>query len=219
MGAGEIEGLGGGDTGDQAIRDLGRGRQGRRMPGAAQKQVTVDFVGNQDQIAFGTEQGEGADLLDRPDGPARIMRAAEKHDFGARREFCGERIEVHRVAALTQRQLRVEDASLIGENDLSESMIGRWKDHDLVAGFGDGLKDQAQSRDDAGRRADPGRVDRQAVPARHPFGKRDRPTAGVGIIAMDGAGDGGGQGFRDAWRRRKIHVGDPHRDPVRCRDP
>src|SRR6185295_649378 len=135
------------------------------MPGAAQKQITVDFVGNQNQVAFGAEEGEGADLLDRPDGPAWIMRAAEKDDFGSRREFRGERIEVHRVAALTQRQLRVEDASLIGENDLSESMIGRWKNHDLVTGLGDGLKDEAQSRDDTGRRAYPGRVDRQAVPA------------------------------------------------------
>ena len=61
MGAGEIEGLGGGDAGDQAIRDLGSGRQGRRMPGAAQKQITVDFIGNQNQIAFGAEEGEGAD--------------------------------------------------------------------------------------------------------------------------------------------------------------
>ena len=103
MGAGEIEGLGRGDAGDQAIRDLGSGRQRRRMPGAAQKQVAVDFVGNQNQIAFGAEEGERADLLDRPDGPARIMRAAEKHDPGSRREFRGERIEVHRVAALTQR--------------------------------------------------------------------------------------------------------------------
>src|SRR3954469_18731545 len=99
------------------------------------------------------------------------MRAAEKHDFGARREFRGERVEVHRVAALTQRQLRVEDASLIGKNDLPESMIGRWKHHDLVAGLGAGLKDEAQSRDDTGRWAYPGRVDRQAVPAQHPFGK------------------------------------------------
>src|SRR6185503_21249773 len=151
------EGLGRGDAGDQAIRDLGSGCEGRRMSGAVQKQITVDFVGNQNQVAFGTEAGECAYLLNRPDGATWIMRAAEKDDFGARREFRGERIEVHLVAALTQRQLRVEDASLIGENDLSESMIGRWKDHDLIAGLGDGLKDETQSRDDAGRRAYPGR--------------------------------------------------------------
>ena len=102
MGAGEIEGLCGGDAGDQAIRDLRRGRQRRRMLRAAQQQITVDFVGNQDQIAFGAERGERADLLDRPDGAAWIMRAAEKHDLGARREFRGERIEVHHVTALTQ---------------------------------------------------------------------------------------------------------------------
>src|SRR5689334_19901891 len=118
------------------------------MPGAAQKQVTVDFVGNQNQVAFGAEEGERADLLDRPYGPTRIMRAAEKHDLGSRREFRGECIEVHRVAALTQGQLRVEDASLIGENDLSERMIRRWEHDDFIAGLGDGLKDEAQSRDD-----------------------------------------------------------------------
>src|SRR6478736_5728993 len=36
---------------------------------------------------------------------------------------------------------------------------------------------------------------------------------------MDAAGDRGGQHFRDAGRRRKIHVGDPHRNGVRRRDP
>src|ERR1044072_3804690 len=132
MGSGEIESLGSGDAGDQAIRDLGSGRQGWRMPGAIQKQITVDFVGNQNQVALGAEEGERADLLSRPDGPARIMRAAEKDDFGSGRELRGERIEVHRVTALTQRQLGVENASLIGDNDPSESMIGRWKDHDLI---------------------------------------------------------------------------------------
>ena len=47
--------------------------------------------------------------------------------------FLRERIEVHLVAALTLHQLRVEDAAVVGENDLAEGVIGRWKHHDLVA--------------------------------------------------------------------------------------
>src|SRR5258708_7624972 len=56
MGAGEIEGLGCGKTGYQAIRNLGRGRDCRRVPGAAQTKIAMDFVGHQDQVAFGAKE-------------------------------------------------------------------------------------------------------------------------------------------------------------------
>jgi hypothetical protein len=51
MGAGEIEGLGRGEASDQAIGDLGCGRERRRVPDAAQQQVAMDLVGNQNQIS------------------------------------------------------------------------------------------------------------------------------------------------------------------------
>ncbi len=64
MGAGEVEGLGRGDAGDQTVGNLGRGRQRRGVPGAVQHQIAVDFVGHQNQIAFDAEAGERADFLE-----------------------------------------------------------------------------------------------------------------------------------------------------------
>ena len=82
MGAGEIEGLGRRKAGDQAVGDLGRGGQGRRMLGAGEHEVAVDLVRHQHEIVLDAEAGQRADLLWRPDGAAGIVRAAEEHDLG-----------------------------------------------------------------------------------------------------------------------------------------
>ena len=126
-----------------------------------------------------------------------------------------QRIEVHGVATVGLDQLRIEDAPLVGEDDPAERMIGGREDHHLVAGRAHRLQDEAQPGDDAGRRAHPGRVDAQAVPARHPIRERGRPGARIGVVAVGGALDLGRQRLRHAGRRGEIHVRDPHRDRIR----
>ncbi len=95
MGAGQIEGLGRGDAGDETVCDLGRGDDGGRVLRAVKEQIAMDLVGNQDQVVLGTECGQRADLIDGPDGPTGIVRAAKENDLRPRRQLGAQRIEVH----------------------------------------------------------------------------------------------------------------------------
>ena len=179
MSAGEIEGLGRGDAGDQTVGDLGRRRQCRRVLGTGENQIAVDLVGHQDQIVRGAEARQRAKLIGRPGSAAGVVRAAKEDDLGARRQLAAQRIEIHRVAACGLDKLRIENAPLVGDNDLAEGVIGRRKDHDLVAGRADRLKDETESGHDAGRRTDPARVDPQTVAARHPIRPARPPSVPV----------------------------------------
>ena len=214
MGAGQVERLGGGDAGDQAVGDLGRGGDGRRVLGAGEDEVAMDLVGHQQQIVLGAKAGQRTNLVGRPHGAAWIVRAAEENDLGPRRQLLAQRGEVHGVAAVGLDQLRIEDAPLVGQDDAAEGVIGGREDDDLVAGGGGRLQDEAEPRHDAGRRADPVGIHAQAMPAGHPIRERGRPAAGVGVVAVGGARNLGRERFRHARRRGEIHVRDPHRDRV-----
>ena len=181
-------------------------------------QIAMDLVGDQDQVVLGAEGGQRADLVDRPDGAAGIVRAAKEDDLRPRRQLRAQRIEVHAVATVGLDQLRIENAPLIGEDDPAERMIGGREDDHLVAGRAHRLKDEAQPGNDAGRRAHPGRVDPQAVPARHPIRERGRPGARIGVVAVDRAPVLGRERFGHAGRRGEIHVRHPHRDRIRRLD-
>ena len=85
------------------------------MPGAAEDEIAMDLVGNQDQVVLGAERGQRADFIGRPDGAAGIVRAAEEHDLGPRRQLGAQRVEVHDVAAVGLHELGVENAPLVGE--------------------------------------------------------------------------------------------------------
>ena len=93
---------------------------------------------------LGAEGSQRAKLIRRPDGAAGIVRAAQEDDFGSRRQLAAQRIEIHRVAPLGLDKLRIENAPLVGDNDLAKGVIGGRKDDDLVAGRADGLKDEAE---------------------------------------------------------------------------
>ena len=188
------------------------------MAGGAEHEVAVDLVGAQNQVVLDAERGERADLVGRPRGAAGIVRVAEEHDLGARRQLGLERVEIHRVAAVGFDELGVENAPAVVDDDAAEGVIGGREDDDLVAGLADGLERQAEAGDDARRRANPGRIDRQLVAARQPIGERRGPGAGVGVVAMDAALDDLLERGSDARRRREIHVRDPHRDRVGRRD-
>ena len=159
MGAGKIESLGSGDARDQAIGDIGRGDDRWSVPGAIENKIAMDFVGNRNQIVLAAEGGERANLLSRPNRATRIMRATEKHDPGARRQRRAQGVEIHHVAALTLDQLRIEDASVVGQNDPAERMIDWREYHDLVTRFADGLQDEAQPRHDTRSLAHPRRIE------------------------------------------------------------
>ena len=214
MSAGQIEGLGRGDARDQTVGDLGRGHQCRRVLGTAENQIAVDLVGHQDQIVRGAEARQCAKLICRPNSAAGIVRAAKENDFRPRRQLAAQRIEIHRVAACGLDKLRVDNAPLVGHNDLAEGVIGGRKDHDLVAGRTDGLKDETEPRHDAGRRADPARVHLQTVAARHPIHQRCGPASGVGVIAVGGSLNLGGERRRHARGRGEVHVRNPHRNRI-----
>ena len=187
VGAGQVECLGGGDAGDQAVGDLGRGGDGRRVLGAGEDEVAMDLVGHQRQIVLGAKAGQRTNLVGRPHGAAGIVRAAEENDLGPRRQLLAQGGEVHGVAAVGLDQLRIEDAPLVGQDDAAEGVIGGREDDDLVAGGGGRLQDEAEPRHDAGRRADPVGIHAQAMPAGHPIRERGRPAAGVGVVAVGGA--------------------------------
>jgi hypothetical protein len=218
VGAGEIEGFGRGETRNEAIGDFRRGHQRWRMAGPTKHEVAMDLIGAEDQVAFNAERRERADLARRPRGAARIVRVAEEHDLGARRQLGLEPVEVHHVAAVGFDELGVEDAAAVGNDDAAEGVIGGREDDDLVAGLAHGLEGEAEAGDDAGRRAHPARIDRQLVPARQPIGERLGPGAGIGVVAVDAALDHLLERGGDARRGGKIHVRDPHRNRVWRRD-
>ena len=84
MRAGEIECLGRGDTRDQAIGDVRRGGDGRRVFDATEREIAMNLVGHQNEIALGAEIGECTELSSRPGGAAGIVRAAQEHDLRSR---------------------------------------------------------------------------------------------------------------------------------------
>jgi hypothetical protein len=155
-----------------------------------------------------------ANLRRRPHRAARIVRAAEEHDLAARRQLLAQGIEVHDVAATGLDQLRVENAPLVGEDDPAKGVVHGRKHDDLVARRAHRLQDQAEPGHDPWRLADPGGVDVQAMATRHPFGKRGRPAARVGVVTIHALGVHLRQSFRHARRCGKIHVRHPHRDGV-----
>ena len=59
-----------------------------RVLGAVEDEIAMDLVGNQEQVVLGAEGGQRADLFGRPDGAARIVRAAEEDDLRPRRQLC-----------------------------------------------------------------------------------------------------------------------------------
>jgi len=214
MGAGEIERLGGGEGGDQAVGDLGHGGQGGCVLGAVEDEVAMDFVGNQEQVVLDAEGSQRSDLFGRPDGAARIVRAAKENDLRPGRHHRAERHQVHRVAAIGFDKLRIENAPLVGKNDPAKSMIGRWEDYDLVPGPAECLKNETQPGNDSRRRTHPLRIDLQTMPACHPAGEGGRPAPRVGVVAVDTALHLGRERFSHAGRGSEIHVGDPHRDRI-----
>ena len=104
----------------------------------------MDLVGNEEQVVLGAEGSQRADLFGRPDGAARIVRAAKENDLRLGRQLCAEGGQVHAVAAVGLDKLRIENTSPIGQDDPAESVIGRREDDDLIPGGGERLKDETQ---------------------------------------------------------------------------
>ena len=159
-------------------------------------------------------RASAAKFVGGPDGTAGIVRAAQEDDAALRRQLCAHRIEVHDVATVGLDELDIEDAAVVGGDDLAEGVIGRREQDDFVAGLGDRLQDEAESRNDARCRAHPGRVDVQAVAAPHPSSEGFAPGAGVGVVAVNAARDFGSECFGDAGWACEVHVGDPHGDRI-----
>ena len=77
---------------------------------AGQDEVVVDLVGDEQQVVVAAEGGERAQLVAAPDPAAGVVRRAEHEHALAAGQRGGERLEVHRVAAvLAQHQRRLDD--------------------------------------------------------------------------------------------------------------
>ena len=114
--------------------------------------------------------------------------------------------------------MRIENAPRIGDDDFAEGVIGGRKDDDFVAGRGHGLKDETEPGYDPRRLTHPAWVHAQTMAARHPIHERCGPASGVGVIAVGGSLNLGGERCRHARRRGEVHVRDPHRNRIRRLD-
>ena len=174
MGAGQVEGLGRGDAGNEPIHDLGSGDRGRHVLRTLIDQVAMDLVGYQDEVAFATQIGDRPDLVGVPRRGRRDCAANKKARAPARRKVAGQPLEIHAVAALFLDHRHIVDDAVVGLDDEAEGMIGRREYDDLVARFGQRLENEADAGDDAWRGRKPVRVGSPAMPAFEPVALGDR---------------------------------------------
>src|SRR6185503_6382523 len=108
-------------------------------------EIAMNLIGYENQIALGAKVGKRGEFVGRPRRAAGIVWTAQEDDLRSRREFVAQRVEVHRVAPLPLDELRIENATLVGDDDLSECVVGGREHHGLVARRTDSLQDQAEA--------------------------------------------------------------------------
>ena len=109
MGAGEIERLGRGDASNQSIGDIGRGDDGRRMPGAVE--TRSQWISSETRIKSCSLQKVASARISSADQTVPPgLCGLQKNTTWCAASAPRERVEVHHVAALTLDQLRIEDA-------------------------------------------------------------------------------------------------------------
>ena len=141
------------------------------MLGAVKDEIAMDFVGDQDQVAFGTDLRHMRNSSADQTVPPGLCGLHKNTTLVRGVSLARKRIKIHRVAPSDLDKLYIENAPLIGGNDPAKGMIGRRKDNNLIARLAHGLKDEAKPGNDPRRWADPGRIQLQAMATLHPIGQ------------------------------------------------
>ena len=134
----DVEGLARGDAGDRPLGELRRQGGEDLMPAAAEDEIVVDLVGEDDEIVPPGDRAEALELLARPDAPHRVVGTAEDHHPDVPVDPPFEVVEVHDVAAPVEAERVPDDAAAVSLHGGIERVVDRRLDDDALARLAEG---------------------------------------------------------------------------------
>ncbi len=174
----------------------------------------MDLVAHEHEVVAAAEVDDPLDLVAAPDAAERVVRMAEQEHAGVGRRGGLEAVERELPAAVPELGRHGDQPPAAPAGRLQERRVDRRDRQHGLAGRGERVAGEVQSRHDARQPHDPLAVDAPAV-ATLEVGD-DRLDQGVGHqrVAEDAVSCAGRERLDHLRRRGEVHVRDPQRQRV-----
>ena len=178
----------------------------------------VDLIRDDNQIVPAGKIANGAQLVGGPHAAPRVMRRTEDQHFFAARHHRIITVEIQRIAAILNCQRALDHRPVTGAQNAEKRMINRGKQHHAIARLGKGVNTDRRAVDQPMGGENPTGVNGPIVPVLHPPRNGIKIGAVIPVIAENPVLGHLANHVLHAFRRAKIHIGNPHGNPVFCRD-
>ena len=213
--AGQVEGLGARDAGDDVGGDLGGQGGSGDVLFAVEDQVGVDLVGDHQHVMLQAQFHHPAQLLFRPDMAQGVVGGAQQEQVRLL-QFLLKVCPVNGPLAVLLHELILQNLAVPCLGHIIELGVHRRLNQDAATLRGEQLHAGGQGLHHAQAEAHEGLVDIPAVAALLPAPNGLKIAVRPGGIAPDALLGPGLQGVDDGLGGLEVHVRDPQGDHVLC---